>query len=94
MKRKPENRHLPQGLSKLKKRGVTRFRYRYPKGKDVYFPIGTLELEAIEAATIYNTKHRNPSIKLLMDYDQYNKPLKYWLHRKVNMANKPSTVFK
>jgi len=83
MKRKPENRHLPQGLSKLKKRGVTRFRYRFPTGKDVYFPKGTLELEAIEAATIYNTKHRNPSIKLLMDYDEYNKPLRYWL-RAVN----------
>jgi hypothetical protein len=78
-KRKPENRHLPQGLSKITMRNVLRFRYRYPNGKDVYFPIGTLELDAIEAATIFNTKHRNPTIKLLMDYDEYNKPLKDWL---------------
>jgi len=79
-KRKLENRHLPQGLNKIKMRGIYRFRYRFPNGKDIYLPMDTLELDAIEAATIFNTKHRNPTIKLLMDYDEYNKPLKEWLN--------------
>lgn len=78
-KRKPENKHLPTGLTRKNVRGVKRFRYRFPSGRDLYLPLGTLELDAIEAAVIFNTKHRNPTIKFLMDYDEYNKPLKEWL---------------
>lgn len=78
-KRTIENKHLPVGLFRRKLRGVSRFKYRFPSGKEILLPSGTQEFEAIEAATIFNQKHRNPTIKLLMDYDQYNKPLKNWL---------------
>lgn len=78
-KRKAENKHLPTGLTPKKVRGVKRFRYRFPSGKEIFFPVGTLEFEAIEAATIYNTKHRNPTIKFLMEHDEYNKPLSQWV---------------
>jgi hypothetical protein len=78
-RRKVENKHLPVGLIKLKKRGQTRFRYRFPNGRDVLFPVDTHEFEAIEAATTYNQKHRNPTIKLLMEFDEYNKPLSQWI---------------
>lgn len=78
-KRKTENKHFPIGLFRRKLRGVNRFKYRFPNGKEVLLPIGTQEFEAIEAATIFNQKHRNPSIKLLMDYDEYNKPLSQWI---------------
>jgi integrase len=78
-KRKTENKHFPTGLFKRKLRGNNRFKYRFPNGKEVLLPAGTQEFEAIEAATIYNQKHRNPTIKILMDYDQYNKPLTQWL---------------
>jgi len=78
-KRMFENRNLPVGLTRKKVREVVRFRYRLPNGKDIYFPLGTQEFEAIEAATIFNQKHRNPAINLLMAHDQYNKPLSHWL---------------
>ena len=78
-KKKFENRHFPIGLTQRKLRGVKRFRYRKPNGKDFLFPIGTLEIDAIEAAIIFNQKHRNPMIKLLMEHDPYNKPLTQWV---------------
>lgn len=78
-KRKVGNKDLPTGLYKTKKREQIRFRYRFPNGKEIWFPTGTVEFEAVEAATIFNKNHRNPSIKLLMEYDPYNKPLKQWL---------------
>jgi len=87
-RRKNENKHLPQGLNKIKMRGVTRFRYRFPTGKDIFLPIGTLEMDAIEAATIYNQKYRNPTIQLLMNHDQYNKPLKEWLKVVIERVDK------
>ena len=79
-KRKVENKDLPTGLCKIKKRNKIRYRYRFPSGKNIFFPIGTVEFEAVEAATIFNKNHRNPCIKLLMDHDPYNKPLKQWLN--------------
>ena len=77
-KKKFENRHFPTGLTMIKVRGVNRYRYRKPSGKDFFFPIGTLKLDAVEAATIFNQKHRNPTIKLLMDDETCSEPLKHW----------------
>jgi hypothetical protein len=78
-KRKIENRHLPMGLIRKTVRGVKRFRYRFPSGKDVYFPPGTIEIDAIEAAETFNRKHRNPTINMLIEHDEFNKPLSQWL---------------
>jgi hypothetical protein len=60
-------------------RGNTRFRFRRPDGKDFYFPPGTLESNAIEAATIYNNKHRNPVAQLLLNSAPKTKALSHWL---------------
>jgi hypothetical protein len=78
-KRKHENKLFPVGLFRRKLRNANRFKYRFPNGKEVLLPKGTHEFEAIEAATIFNQKHRNSTIKLLMDYDEYNKPLSQWI---------------
>ena len=78
-RRTPANKHLPVGLFRRKLRGVNRFKYRFPNGKEILLPVGTLEFEAIEAATIFNQKHRNPTIKLLMDHDEYNRPISHWI---------------
>ncbi|NQY65427.1 MAG: integrase [Alteromonadaceae bacterium] len=77
-KKKFENRHFPIGLTKVKVRGISRLRYRKPNGKDFLFPIGTIEIEAIEAAIIFNKKHRNPTINLLLADEPCSKPLKHW----------------
>jgi hypothetical protein len=77
-RKKIENQHFPIGLSRKKVRGVSRLRYRKPNGKDFYFPLSTLEHEAIEAVTIYNQKYRNPAINLLLNDSQVNKPLHNW----------------
>ena len=78
-RRKAENKNLPTGLFRRKLRTVNRFKYRFPNGKEILLPAGTHEFEAIEAAIIFNQKHRNPTIKLLMSYDEYNKPIKQWV---------------
>jgi hypothetical protein len=77
--KKYENRHFPVGFSRIVVRGNTRFRFRRPDGKDFYFPPGTLESNAIEAATIYNKKYRNPTIRLLLNSDPNSKPISHWL---------------
>ena len=79
-RKKPENSHFPVGFSKKNVRGVIRFRYRKPDGKDFYFPSGTLEIDAIEAATIFNRKIRNPCINMLISSDNNkSKNLSHWL---------------
>ncbi|WNC69942.1 integrase [Thalassotalea nanhaiensis] len=78
-KRKFENRDLPVGLCCKMVRGQQRFRYRYPSGKDIFFPLKTQKYEAIEAATIFNAKHRNPALKMILDHDEFNKPMSHWI---------------
>lgn len=70
---------MPVGLSPVRHRGMNRYRYRYPDGKDFWFPIGTPRHAAVEAAMIFNAEHRNPVINLIKNSDKYDKPLKYWI---------------
>lgn len=72
---------MPTGLSPIKLRGQLRFRYRYPSGKDFWFPVGTNRTDAVEAARIFNAEYRNPTIKMMEQSDRYNRPLTYWLPR-------------
>lgn len=78
-RRMTQNAGLPTGLNQIKKRGVKRWRYRYPSGKDVYLPVETTRHDAVEAASLFNAKYRNPTISLIERADRYNKPLEYWL---------------
>ena len=78
-KKKQNNAHYPIGLTSVKVRGKKRFRYRTAEQKDFYFPIETLEIHAIEAATQFNRKYRNPSIDLLLDKSNGKLLLKDWL---------------
>lgn len=73
------NTDMPIGLSPVRHRKIIRYRYRYPSGKDFWFPIDTPRHVAVEAAMIFNAEHRNPVINLIKNSDKYNKPLKYWL---------------
>lgn len=80
-RRMAQNVGLPIGLTKILKRGVKRWRYRYPNGKDVYLPVETTRHDAVEAASLFNAKHRNPTISLIERADKYNKTLGYWIPR-------------
>ena len=70
---------LPTGLAIKKVRGVERFRYRYPTGKEYLFPIGTTRLDAIQATLMFNVEQRSPEKMQMMRSDKYNQPLSYWL---------------
>lgn len=78
-RRQAGNEDLPTGLTRVKHRGVTRFRYRYPSGKDFWFPINTSHHDAVEAARIFNAENRNPAIAMLERADKYNRTISYWL---------------
>lgn len=74
-RRKPENSDLPVGLSLINKRGKPRFRYRYPDGKDFWFPQDTKKVDAVVAVRLFNDKHRQPVFDLSKTYDVNDKPL-------------------
>ena len=74
-RRKPENSDLPVGLSIINKRGKPRFRYRYPDGKDFWFPQDTKKVDAVVAVRLFNDKHRQPVFDLSKTYDVNDKPL-------------------
>lgn len=74
-----ENRDLPTGLTVKKVRGQSRFRYRYPTGKDFYFPAGTKRHEAIQATLLFNMELRGDGQLSIDKADKYNKPLSYWI---------------
>lgn len=78
-RRMPANKDLPTGLTTKKVRGVERFRYRYPTGKDFYFPAGTSRLEAIQATLLFNIEQRGDHALSHYKADKYNKPLSYWI---------------
>jgi len=78
-RKKADNQDMPTGLSPVKLRGVVRFRYRYPSGKDFWFPLGTHRMDATEAAKIFNAEYRNPMIGILENNDKYNRTVNYWL---------------
>lgn len=82
-RKQSQNSDMPTGLSPVKLRGIDRFRYRYPNGKDFWFPIGTTRRDAVEAACIFNSEYRNPQILLAEKSDKYNRPLSYWLPKVV-----------
>ncbi|MFW8589872.1 integrase [Glaciecola sp. 2405UD65-10] len=78
-RKQASNSDMPTGLSPVKHRGVIRFRYRYPSGKDFWFPMGTTRNDAVEAACIFNAEYRNPHILAMENADKYNRPLAKWL---------------
>jgi len=78
-RRQAGNEDLPTGLTRVKHRGIIRFRYRYPSGKDFWFPVGAAYHDAVEAARIFNAENRNPTIAMLERADKYNRPISYWL---------------
>jgi hypothetical protein len=78
-RRKQEFAHYPTGLSKVKRKGKSIFRYRFTNQEEFVFPIGTSELDAIGAASEFNKQIRNPAINLLEAADKFNKPLSYWI---------------
>ena len=83
-RRKLGNEDLPEGLTILKHRGKLRARYRFPSGKDFWFPPGTNRADAVEAARIYNAENRNEAIELLERADKYNRPINYWLPKVID----------
>lgn len=70
---------LPTGLAIKKVRGVDRYRYRYPTGKEYLFPVETTRLDAIQATLLFNVEQRSPEKMQMMRSDKYNQPLSYWL---------------
>jgi hypothetical protein len=78
-RKKASNQHFPVGLTVIKVRGKRRFRYRNSSQKDFYFPLGTLELDAIETATAINRKNRNSSLDLLLDRASNKQRLIDWI---------------
>lgn len=78
-RRNIKNSDLPTGLVVKEVRGVERFRYRYPNGKDFYFPIGTKRRDAIQATLAFNMELRSPEKLRMQREDKYNQPLEYWL---------------
>lgn len=99
-RRKPENSDMPTGLTAVTHRGAIRFRYRYPSGKQVWFPIETKRHEAVEAAAIFNAEHRNPSVKLMEESDRYNRTINHWLPKVIkrvkadeNLSNQVMKTF-
>nr|WP_136252911.1 tyrosine-type recombinase/integrase [Ningiella ruwaisensis] len=83
-----ENKDLPTGLSVVNVRGVKRFRFRRPDGKNIYFPQGTLRAHAIQAAISYNNEVRSVEAKLIAKTDKYNKRLSDWLPVVINRVKR------
>jgi hypothetical protein len=86
------NADMPTGLSPVKHRGSVRFRYRYPNGKDYWFPIGTSRHDAVEAARIFNGEHRSPAIMMMERADKYNRPIEYWLSRVIKRVREDENL--
>jgi hypothetical protein len=91
-RKKLTNEDMPTGLSPVRLRGVMRLRYRYPSGKDFWFPIGTNRVDAKEAAKLFNAEYRNPMIDMLERGDKYNRTLKYWLPKVINRVKKDESL--
>lgn len=70
---------LPTGLAFKNVRGVERFRYRYPNGKEYLFPLGTTRHDAIQATLLFNLEQRSPEKLKMQREDKYNQPLSHWL---------------
>lgn len=70
-----DGKDLPEGLYVYVRNGETRFKYRKPTGKMVYFPNGTKRNIAIEAAILFNNKERSIAAKMARKADKYNKPI-------------------
>lgn len=73
------NEDLPTGLSPVTHRGQMQWRYRYPTGKDVWFPVGTTRSAAVEAANRFNIEFREPQAIRMERQDKYNRPISQWL---------------
>lgn len=78
-RRQSQFEHWPVGLSRVNHRGKPRLRFRYPDGGDYWFPDGTTDLEAIEAARIINGEVRSQAVLTARKADKYNRPLTEWL---------------
>jgi hypothetical protein len=91
-RKKSVNDDLPTGLSPVRLRGVMRLRYRYPSGKDFWFPIGTSRSDAKEAAKLFNAEYRNPMIDMIERGDKYNRPIKYWLPKVIDRVKKDESL--
>lgn len=78
-RRTPQKQHFPLGLYSKKLRGKARYYYKYPNGKEIYFPEDICAAEAIDAAIAYNRVNRNHAINLLDRQDEFDKPLRDWL---------------
>lgn len=78
-RRQEGNNDLPTGLSPVKHRGQMRWRYRYPSGKDFWFPVGTSRYDAVEASRMFNAEYRSPQVLQMEKDDKYNRPLSIWL---------------
>jgi hypothetical protein len=91
-RKKSENSDMPTGLSPVKSRGVDRFRYRYPNGKDFWFPIGTSRRAAIDTALLFNNENRNPTIEMMERSDKYNRALSYWLPKVIKVIKREESL--
>lgn len=78
-RRQPGFENWPKGLSKVRHRGQSRLRFRYPDGKDYWFPTDTTDVEAIQAVRIINHELRAPAQLTARKHDKYNRPIKEWL---------------
>lgn len=97
-------RHFPPYLIKTKDRSKkVRYRFTTVDGTQKWFPKGTTETQAIQAASAYNHKHRSNGFNLETEVnvktrDKFNKPLREWLplviDRVKSEENLSATVFK
>jgi integrase len=86
-----QNKDLPQGLYITKVRGVDRFRFRRPDGKNIYFPVGTLRHDAIQAAILFNNEVRTAEARIRakeLANDKYNKPISEWIPAVLNRVKR------
>ncbi|BFT29905.1 tyrosine-type recombinase/integrase [Alteromonas sp. D210916BOD_24] len=92
-RRTAETSDLPTGLSIRKMRGQTRYRYRYPNGREFFFPISTSRGDAIQATLAFNLELRPIGHLSQKKGDKYNRPLSEWLPKvveRVKADEKPS----
>jgi len=87
-RKQTNNSDMPTGLSPVQHRGKLRFRYRYPSGKDFWFPHGTSRADAVEASCIFNNEYRNPKVLILEQEDKYNRTIKYWMPKVISRVKR------
>lgn len=87
-----QTKDLPTGLYEAAVRGVERFRYRKPDGKNFYFPIGTKRTDAIQAVLRFNDQFRNEQVLKMERDDKYNRPLSKWLPKVIERVKKEETL--